>query len=74
MCSGCGFEAMSCTRVSLFTKVTREPAGTVSVRGETPVDVIVNVVPPGLSGLASALGLVTAQQMARRHHLRRPRL
>ena len=49
---------MSCTRVSLFTKVTREPAGTVSVRGETPVDVIVNVVPPGvgLLGLSAALG------------------
>ena len=36
---------MSCTRLSLFTKLTRVPAGTVSERGDTPLLVIVIVVP-----------------------------
>jgi hypothetical protein len=38
---------MSCGRESLLTKVTRVPTGTVRLLGETPADVIVNVVPPG---------------------------
>jgi hypothetical protein len=38
---------MSCTRLSLLTKVTRDPAGMVTVRGDTPVDVIVMVEVPG---------------------------
>ena len=46
MCSGCGSDAMSCTRLSLLTKVTRDPAEMGSVRGDTPVDVIVIV--PGV--------------------------
>src|SRR5690349_18787919 len=49
VCSGCGFEFMSCGRLSLLTNVTREPAATVMVFGETPAAVIVIVpatVPP----------------------------
>jgi hypothetical protein len=39
---------MSCTRLSLFTNVTRDPGATVTLRGETPLDVMVMVVvPPG---------------------------
>jgi hypothetical protein len=37
---------MSCARLSLFTKVNRVPAATVSDFGDTPVEVMVNVVPP----------------------------
>ena len=48
MCSGCGSEAMSWTRVSLLTNVTRDPAGMVRVRCDTPVDVIVIVEVPGV--------------------------
>jgi hypothetical protein len=47
---------MSCTRESLLTNVTRDPAGTVSVRGDTPADVIVNVVPPGV-GVGVGVGV-----------------
>lgn len=39
---------MSCTRVSLFTKVTRDPTGTVRVRGDTAFDEIVIVAVPGV--------------------------
>ena len=39
---------MSCGRLSLLTNVTRDPAGTVRVRGDTPDDVMVKVVPPGV--------------------------
>ena len=35
VCSGCGSDSMSCGRLSLFTKVTRVPAGTVNVFGDT---------------------------------------
>ncbi len=38
---------MSWATVSLLMKVTRVPTGTVSVFGDTPLDVIVIVVPPG---------------------------
>ena len=42
---------MLCGRVSLLTNTTRDPLGTVIVRGETPADVMVNVSafpgPPG---------------------------
>jgi hypothetical protein len=42
---------MSCTRLSLLTKVTRDPADTVTARGETPLAVMVMVVvPPGDGG------------------------
>lgn len=41
---------MSCTRLSLLTKVTRDPAEMVTVRGDTPVDVIVIVEVPGVGG------------------------
>jgi hypothetical protein len=41
---------MSWTRVSLLTKVTRDPAEMVTVRGDTPVDVIVIVEVPGVGG------------------------
>ena len=36
---------MSCTRLSLFTNVTREPVDTVTERGDTPLEVMVIVVP-----------------------------
>jgi hypothetical protein len=39
---------MSWTRVSLFTKVTRDPAAIVTVRGDTPLEVIVIVAVPGV--------------------------
>ena len=39
---------MSWTRVSLLTKVTRDPAGIVTVRGDTPLAVIVIVEVPGV--------------------------
>jgi hypothetical protein len=39
---------MSWTRVSLFTKVTRDPAATVTVRGETAFAEIVIVAGPGV--------------------------
>ncbi|MGH9254925.1 MAG: hypothetical protein ACRD3C_10190 [Vicinamibacterales bacterium] len=39
---------MSCARVSLFTNVTRDPAEMVTVRGDTPVDVMVIVAPLGV--------------------------
>jgi hypothetical protein len=50
VCSGCGSDAMSCTRLSLLTKVTRDPAAMVTVRGDTPLDVIVMVEVPGVGG------------------------
>ena len=50
MCSGCGSDAMSCTRLSLLTKVTRDPAEMVTVRGDTPLEVIVMVDAPGVGG------------------------
>ena len=39
---------MSWTRVSLLTKVTRDPAAIVTVRGDTPLEVIVIVAVPGV--------------------------
>jgi hypothetical protein len=39
---------MSWTRVSLLTKVTRDPAEIVTVRGDTPLEVIVIVAVPGV--------------------------
>jgi hypothetical protein len=39
---------MSWTRVSLLTKVTRDPAEIVTVRGDTPFEVIVIVEVPGV--------------------------
>jgi hypothetical protein len=39
---------MSWTRVSLLTKVTRDPAEIVTVRGDTPLAVIVIVEVPGV--------------------------
>ena len=47
---------MSCTRVSLLTNVTRVPTATVSVRGDTPLDVIVIVVPPLGVGVGVGVG------------------
>jgi hypothetical protein len=41
---------MSWTRVSLLTKVTRDPAEIVTVRGDTPLAVIVIVEVPGVGG------------------------
>ena len=38
-------DAISCTRLSLFTSVTREPTDTVTEFGETPFDVMVMVAP-----------------------------
>src|SRR5690349_17454046 len=45
VCSGCGFEFMSCGRLSLLMNVTREPAVIVTLLGETPAEVIVIVAP-----------------------------
>ena len=45
MCAGCWLDAISCTRLSLFTNVTREPTDTVTEFGETPFDVMVMVAP-----------------------------
>jgi hypothetical protein len=39
---------MSWTRVSLLTKVTRDPAEIVTVRGDTPLEAIVIVAVPGV--------------------------
>ena len=39
---------MSWTRLSLLTKVTRDPAAIVTVRGDTPLEVIVIVAVPGV--------------------------
>ena len=39
---------MSWTRVSLLTKVTRDPAAIVTIRGDTPLEVIVIVAVPGV--------------------------
>lgn len=48
---------MSCVRVPLLTNVTREPAGTVSARGDTPLAVIVMVrFPPG-AGVGDGVGV-----------------
>ena len=46
---------MSCARVSLFTKVTRDPAEIVTVRGDTLFAVIVIVAVPGV-GLGEGEG------------------
>jgi hypothetical protein len=46
---------MSWARVSLFTNVTREPAGIVTVRGETLFAEIVIVIVPGV-GLGEGEG------------------
>ena len=51
---------MSWTRLSLLMNVTRVPAGTVSVFGETPDAVMVIVVPPLASVWASAWVLASA--------------
>ena len=45
---------MSCTRLSLLTNVTRDPAATVTERGETPLDVMVIV---ALDGAGVGLGV-----------------
>ena len=50
VCSGCGSDAMSWIRVSLLTNVTRDPAEIVTVRGDTPLEVIVMVEAPGVGG------------------------
>ena len=50
-------ESISCTRVSLFTKVTRVPGGTDSVLGDTPADVMVTVVPPLGVGVGVGVGV-----------------
>jgi hypothetical protein len=59
---------MSCGRLSLFTNVTRDPADTVTVRGETPLDVIVIVaplVPPPGDGVGDGeLGLLSPPPQA----------
>jgi hypothetical protein len=39
---------MSCARESLLTNVTREPAGIVTDRGDTPLAVMVMVAEPGV--------------------------
>ena len=44
MCWGWGSEFISCGTLSLFTNVTREPAATVTERGDAPLDVMVIVV------------------------------
>ncbi len=51
-----------CTRLSLFTNVTREPAATVTERGDTPLDVMVIVVSVVGGALESALGSALASR------------
>jgi hypothetical protein len=46
---------MSCTRVPLFTKVTRPPTGIVTERGDAPLAVIVIVAALG-AGLGAGAG------------------
>ena len=48
---------MSCVRVPLFTKVTREPTGTVRDLGDTPLAVIVIVVPLLGEGVGVGVGV-----------------
>lgn len=49
---------MSWMRVSLLTKVTRDPAGIVTVRGDTPLAVIVIVEVPGVGfGVGEGAGV-----------------
>jgi hypothetical protein len=49
---------MSWARVSLLTKVTRDPGEMVTVRGDTPVDVIVIVDVPGVGfGVGEGVGV-----------------
>ena len=48
---------MSCTRLSLFTNVTREPAATVTERGDTPLDVMVMVAPEDGEGVGVGVGV-----------------
>src|SRR5262245_27304913 len=57
VCSGCGFEFMSCGRLSLLTNVTREPAATVTALGDTRADVIVIVAAPVPPPPDGAVGL-----------------
>src|SRR5205823_2257100 len=57
VCSGCGSESISWIRVSLFTNVTRVPAGIVNVFGDTtPPAAIVIVVPPLGEGVGVGVG------------------
>src|SRR5215471_9642537 len=44
-CCGCGFDAISCDRVSLLMNVTVCPTATVTDAGLTPLAVIVTVAP-----------------------------
>ena len=48
---------MSCGELLLLTNVTREPAGTVSVFGETPLAVMVIVSPPPGDGVGVGVGV-----------------
>src|SRR5579862_3067990 len=43
VCSGCGSDSMSCESLSLLMNVTRLPWTMVTIFGDTPLDVIVNV-------------------------------
>ena len=54
MCSGCGFDATLCERLSLLTNVTRVPGLTVRFFGLTPLEVIVIVVTGGGAGATVA--------------------
>ena len=56
-CSGCGFDTMSCARLSLLTNVTREPIATVIAFGDaTPAALMVIVVPPLGAGVGVGVG------------------
>src|SRR4051812_26876951 len=60
-CCGCGSDAISCARESLFTNVTAWPTGTVTDFGFAPADVMVMVaalapVPPSRTTIVTPLG------------------
>src|SRR2546425_5383149 len=60
VCSGCGFENISCVRESLLTKVTWLPLAIVMFRGLTALLAIVIVPPPGV-GVGVGDGLLLEQ-------------
>src|SRR5438034_8022181 len=64
VCSGCGFENISCVRESLLTKVTWLPLAIVMFRGLTALLAIVIVPPPGVGvgvGVSVGEGLLLEQ-------------
>src|SRR6266478_5090166 len=62
VCSGCGFENISCVRESLLTKVTWLPLAIVMLRGLTALLAIVIVPPPG-DGVGDGEGLLLEQSV-----------